>query len=329
MRTQVIKIFASAVLAVLAPLTAVSQTIKTQINFPQPVSGIAADPLTNRIYVVAPSFGGPTDTLAVIDGKSDTLIHNITVPVGAYLPAVNFFTNRIYIGSCNNFVEPVSCFVTVVDGRRDKVVANIPITTTEGSGIQGIAVDLVTNKVYVANASDNVIDVIDGFRNKLTDTISVNGESPFGLTINPFNRRLYVPLGNSQVLVINAHTRAILASTPFGSNTTFAAVNWLTGHVFVTDSVFGPSTTGVLDKNGTLLASVPVGDTPFGVDVDPITNLAFVVSTALNNVSVINGSNNTVAATVPGIQANFVAVNVASEKVYLSGDNGVTVMTEK
>ncbi|HEX3469886.1 MAG TPA: YncE family protein [Silvibacterium sp.] len=323
------KIFASAVLAVVAPLTAASQTIKTQISFPQPVSGIAADPISNHIYVVVPSFGGPSDTLAVINGASDTVTHNITVPTGAYLPAVNIFTHHIYIASCNIFADPVPCFVTVVNEEKKKVVANIPITTTPGNGLQGITVDPVTNRIYVANASDNVIDIIDGWTNTVTGTISLNGESPFGLTINPFNDRLYVPLGNSQVDVISARQKKILATATFGSNTAFAAVNWHTGHVFVTDSVFGPSTTGVLDRNGALLASVPVGDTPFGLDVDPITNLAFVTSTALNNVTVINGWNNTVAATVPGIQANFVAVNIVTEKVYLAGDNGVTVMTEK
>jgi YVTN family beta-propeller protein len=329
MRTKVMRIFASAVLAVVAPLTAASQTIKTQISFPQPVSGIAADPLSNHIYVVAPSFGGPSDTLAVIDGASDTVTHNITVPTGAYLPAVNYFTHHIYIASCNIFADPVPCFVTVVSEEKKRVVATIPITTTAGNGLQGITVDPVTNKIYVANASDNVIDIIDGWRNTVTGTISLNGESPFGLTINPFNDRLYVPLGNNQVDVICASKKTILETTTFGSTTAFAAVNWRTGHVFVTDSVFGPSTTGVLDKNGALLATVPVGDTPFGLDVDPITDLVFVTSTALNNVTVINGKSNTVAATVPGIEANFVAVNFVTEKVYLAGNNGVTVMTEK
>lgn len=329
MRMQVMKVFASAVLAIVAPLTAASQTIKTQISFPQPVSGIAADPITNRIYVVAPSFGGTTDTLAVIDGAKDTVIKNIDVPVGAYLPAVNFFTHRVYIASCNVLEDPVPCFVTVVGERTQKVIANIPITTTQGNGLQGITVDPITNKIYVANGSDNVIVVIDGGSNRVTGTINLNGESPFGLTINPRNDRLYVPLGNDQVDVISASKKTILTTTTFGSNTAFAAVNWFTGHVFVTDSVFGPSTTGVLDKNGALLASVPVGDTPFGLDVDPVTNLAFVTSTSLNNATVINGANNTVQGTVPGIQANFVAVNFVTEKVYLAGDSGVTVLTEK
>jgi YVTN family beta-propeller protein len=329
MRMQVMKIFASAVLAVVAPLTAASQTIKTQISFPQPVSGIAADPISNRIYVVAPSFGGPSDTLSVIDGTKDTVIQNITIPTGAYLPAVNILTQRVYIASCNIFADPVPCFVTVVSEQKKKVIANIPITTTQGNGLQGITVDPVTDKIYVANASDNVIDIIDGRTNTLTGTISLDGDSPFGLTINPLNNRLYVPLGNNQVDVIDACKKTIMATTTFGSSTAFAAVNLATGHVFVTDSVFGPSTTGVLDKNGVLLASVPVGDTPFGLDVDPVTNRVFVASTALNNVTVINGANNTVASTVSGIQANFVAVNIATEKVYLSGDNGVTVITEK
>jgi YVTN family beta-propeller protein len=328
MRVHVFKAFAASALAVVS-LAAVAQTVKTQITFSQPIAGIAADPITNRIYVVAPSFGGTTDTLAVINSSTDAIVQNIPVPVGAYLPAVNIVTNRIYVASCNYNEDPTPCFVTVVDGKKGKVLTQIPVTTTSGNGIQGITVDPVTDKIYVANGNDDVIDVINGATNKITGTLGVSGGSPYGLAINPFNHRLYVPLASDALEVIDVCKRTVIATTTFGGNTSFAAVNWATGNVFVTDSVFGPSTTGVFDKNGAVLAAVPVGDTPYGVDVDPVTNLAFVASTGLNNITVIDGSSNTVKATVSGVPANFVAVNFVAAKAYVAGDNVVTVLTEK
>jgi DNA-binding beta-propeller fold protein YncE len=69
---------------------------------------------------------------------------------------------------------------------------------------------------------------------------------------------------------------------------------------------------------------------PLGVDVDPITNLASVADNGFNSVSVIKGSTNTVTATVPGVAgASYVAVNFLSQKVYICGIRGVTVLTEK
>jgi DNA-binding beta-propeller fold protein YncE len=115
----------------------------------------------------------------------------------------------------------------------------------------------------------------------------------------------------------------------FGSNTVGAAVNPFTGNVYVTDQETNvQSLTGVLTANGTVTASVPVGDGPLGVDVDPFTNLAFVVSTDQNQVDVINGATNAVTATVSGVPGQYVAVNIGTHVVYVSGTNGVTVLSE-
>ena len=306
-----------------------AQTVKTQINFAQPIAGVAANPVTNLIYVVQPSFGGTSDTLSVINGSTDQVVQNIQVPVGAYLPAVNLVTDKIYIASCNTFAESPSCFVTVVDGRKNRVLKQIPITTNEGNGLLGIAADIVYNKVYVSNATDGVIDIIDGNTNTLTGTLGVSGETPTGLSVAPFTHRLYVPLGNNEVDIFDTKADSYLSTTTVGSADSFAAVSLLTGNVYVTDAVTGPSTIAVLAKSGTVTTTVPVGDTPYGLDVDPITNHIYVASTALNVVTAVDGKTNTVTATVTNVPATFVAVNYFTSKVYVSGGNSLTVLTEK
>jgi DNA-binding beta-propeller fold protein YncE len=329
MRNQFCKFLTMGVLTAVVSAAASAQSIKTQIAIPGATLGIAANPVTNRIYVAAPT-GGTTDNLAVIDGNADVLLENIAVPSGAEFVAVDYFANRIYVAGCNFNADPTPCTVTAVNGATNSVLSTIQVTTTPGLGLTGVVADPLDGRVYVANASDNVINIIDGFKAKLLpSTISLDGNSPAAIAINPFLGRLYVPYGTNQTAVICLLKKEILSTTDFGSSTVGAAVNFVTGKVYVTDQELGPSATGVLNANGTLQTSVPVGDAPLGVDVDPVTNLVFVVSTALDNVEVINGSTNTVTATVGGVPAFYVAVNFVSEKVYASGINGVTVLTEK
>src|SRR5271170_999450 len=193
-----------------------AQTIAGRIPFPQPAAGIAVNSSLNRVYVVAPSFGGLNDVLAVIDGQSDKIIATVPLPTGAYLPAVNPLTNRIYVGSCNSYKTPLRCFVAVLDGNDNKLITSISVTNTQGNGIQGIAVDPVTEKVYITNASDNVINVIDGHTNKLAETISINGEPPYSSAVNPFNRMLYVPLGDDQLDVLDTRSEKIISTLTVG-----------------------------------------------------------------------------------------------------------------
>lgn len=330
MQNPLCRLLSMAMLAASISFTAGAQTVKTFISLPTASLGIAVNPVTDKVYVVSPGVGGETnDNLAVIDGNQDVLLQNIPVPLGASFTTVNYLINRIYVAGCNFSATPVTCTVTVINGKTNAVVTTIPVTTTPGFGLAGIVANPITGFVYVANASDNVINIIDGWQNKLAGTIGLNGNSPFSIAINPILNRLYIPFGNSLTDVVDITKKQILATTTFGSSTVGAAANLVTGHVFVTDDESGPSMTGVLDKDGALKASITVDDFPLGVDVDPVTNLAFVASTALDSVTIIDGSTNTVKSIVTGVPASYIAVNLATQKVYVSGRAGVAVLTEK
>ena len=324
-----IKSHVIAVLAVSACAVAYAQSIKTTISLPSLPEGVAVNYATNRIYVALPSFGGPTDSLAIIDGHTDKLIKTIDIPPVGYAVAVDFLRDKIYVGGCYQDSDGnTHCDVAVVEGERCDRIKTIPITTTEGNGIQGLAVDPLTGAVYVSNASDNVINVLtnDG---KVDKQISLGGESPVGLAVDPFTHRLYVALATNQVDIINTRTKEVTTSVTIGESNGNAAVNWVTGDVFVTNTVVGPSTLGVLSGKGTVLANVNVGNTPFGVDVDPFRNLSFVTNTLDQTVSVVDGKTNTVTETLP-ISGLFVAANPYTSKVYVGGQaNSITVINEK
>lgn len=329
MLNHVCKLMALAAVAATTSVVAGAQTISTVIPFQAPTNGISVDPVRNKIYVVAPDITDTIFNLAVIDGTSNTVTKNIPLPSGASFPAVDYLSNRIYVAGCNFQVTPTACTVTIVDGNKDSVVTTIPVSTTLGGGLTGIVVNPLDGLVYVANANDNVIDIINGRKGTVVDTISLGANSPSAIALNPILNLLYVPYGTNQTAVVNATTKQILKTITFGSSNINAAVNVLTGNVFVADQELNGSLTGVFGAIGKPVANISVAAFPTGVDVDSFTNLTFVASPVSEQVAVIDGSNNTLKATVSNVQAQYVAVNLATELVYTSGQNGVTVLTEK
>src|ERR1022692_2798010 len=59
-----------------------------------------------------------------------------------------------------------------------------------------VAVNPVTNQIYVANQNSNNVTVIDGATNNTT-TLGV-GTTPFGVAVNPVTNKIYVTNGNSK-----------------------------------------------------------------------------------------------------------------------------------
>ena len=78
----------------------------------------------------------------------------------------------------------------------------------------------------------------------------------------------------------------------------------------------------------TVIATVPVGDVPQGVGVNPTTNRVYVANFDDDTVSVIDGATNAVIATIPGGVSgpHDVGVNPTTDRVYVANLRG-TVST--
>ncbi len=82
---------------------------------------------------------------------------------------------------------------------------NITSTLSVGAGPVSIAVNQVTNKIYVANRNSDNITVIDGATNS-TSTVNV-GTVPFAATVNPVTNKIYVAnFTSDSVTVITEQT---------------------------------------------------------------------------------------------------------------------------
>ncbi len=99
------------------------------------------------------------------------------------------------------------------------------------------------------------------------------------------------------------------------------------GFAYVTSPA--SDTVTVIDDSDQVTATIPVGDNPIGVAVDPAGRRVFVANYASNSVSVIDADTLSVVATVAtGVQPMAVAVDRSSRKAYVScyGSSSVTMI---
>jgi len=166
-------------------------------------------------------------------------------------------------------------------GQADWVTA----TVTTGTKPYAVAVNPLTNKIYVADSGSADVTVIDGLTNNTTTVAA--GTNPYAVAVNPVTNKIYVANnGSSNVTVIDGATNGT-ATVTVGTNPRAVAVNPVTNKTYVANSGSTSTTVTVIDgaTNGT--TSVTVGTQPCAVAVNPVTNRVYVANSGSNNVTVI------------------------------------------
>jgi YVTN family beta-propeller protein len=185
-----------------------------------------------------------------------------------------------------------------------------PVTAV-GSGPQAVAVSQATHTIYVANANDNTVSVISaaacnparlsGCR-RTWPTITVGSTPLYGMAIDQATGTIYVTnLGGRTVSVINGATCNAKVASGCGQTP----------------------------------ATLTVGQCPSGAAIDQATRTAYVANLCSNTVSVINtatcNAQNTTGCgqTPPTITVGSgpipVAVNQATNTIYVGNNGGGTV----
>jgi len=161
-----------------------------------------------------------------------------------------------------------------------------------------VAIDEITNTLYVVNQASNDVTVIDGNTNQIIETIPV-GPSPTGAEVVQSLNRLYVLNQDSfNISVIDTTTNTIvdtikLTTVPFGQE-----FNPLTNLLYVGNPL--TNTVTVIDvTTNNVITTIPVGITPVAIQVNTITNRLYVSNLSSSNISIIDGATNTVIGTIP------------------------------
>ena len=207
----------------------------------------------------------------------------------------------------------------------------VTATIATGSVTKGVAVNPVTNKIYVANTNNGTVTVIDGATNN-TSTVPV-GSNPYAVAVNPVTNKIYVTscysgTGCSNTVTVIDGATNDTSTIPTGMSPQALAVNPVTNKIYVANT--NSNTVTVIDgATNTVTSTVNVGTSPIAVAVNPVTNQVYVANIGSANVSVIDGATNTVTSTVTtGTSPQSVAVNPVTNKIYVANaaGNNVTVI---
>lgn len=212
-------------------------------------------------------------------------------------------------------------FATIVSGALVVGASPAAATTytyavtpvTVGNAPLLVAANPLTHRIYVANATDNTVSVIDGATDVVAATVQV-GTTPYGLAINQATNKIYViSQVDSSVSVIDGDTNTV-TTVAVGVNPTAVAINEVTNRIYVTTSV--DSSVSVIDGDTNTVTTVAVGAYPLAVAVNQVTNKIYVTNAGDGTLSVIDGATNT-ATLVPGATGAYgMAVNETTNKIY-------------
>jgi YVTN family beta-propeller protein len=94
----------------------------------------------------------------------------------------------------------------------------VTATVSVGTVPLAVAVDPVTNAIYVSNEGSNNVTVINGATNNVTAAVSA-GTQPYAVAINSVTNTIYVANYNSAtVTVIDGATNTVTATVAVGTN---------------------------------------------------------------------------------------------------------------
>jgi len=198
-----------------------------------------------------------------------------------------------------------------------------------GTGPRAVAVNSVTNKIYVANCnicgvgsgSMSNVTVIDG-TNNATTTVATGADSR-SVAVNPVTNKIYVAnFISNDVTVIDGTNDSVAATVAAGSSPVAIAVNSVTNKIYVANHNSNDVT--VIDGANNSAVTVAAGTNPRAVAINQVTNKIYVTNQSLGGtvpdgtVTVIDGSNNSTATISTGFEPFGLAVNSVTNKIYVA-----------
>jgi YVTN family beta-propeller protein len=279
-------------------------------------SGIATNPVTNRIYVADHS----TSSVTVIDGSTRKFVARVHVDGSPYSLATNPATNRVYVVHFTPFCGNSNGIVSVIDGLRNVVVAKVTVGTCPFD----VAVNPSTHRVYVSDPLARMVFVIDSSTNRIVGNVTV-GEV-YNLAVNPVTNRIYAQY-SCNVAVIDGSSNKVLTSInvscPLPSND--VTVNPDTNRFYVVArysvEVFDGAT------NQRIASIYPGCNAPQTTDIDRGTKKLYV--DCINNklLAIIDASTNLLLQTISlSDSPQDVGADPRTNLIYVAGTTSIIIV---
>jgi YVTN family beta-propeller protein len=182
--------------------------------------------------------------------------------------------------------------VMVVD-----VLAASPIAfVSVGANPVGVAINTFGNRIYVTNANDGTLSVINGFDNTVLRTITV-GSTPWGVAVNPQGTKVAVAnLDGPGVSIIDTNTNAVTTLTA-GNNPVGVIFSPTGSRLYVSN--FISDTITVFDANTfARIDTITVSGNPYSLAISADGSRLYVGHYS-RSITVINTGSRSVIATIP------------------------------
>jgi YVTN family beta-propeller protein len=228
--------------------------------------------------------------------------------------------------ACNSVIAQT--IETILEQR--KAFENSPQIKV-GSEPHGIAVNEITNKIYVTNLRSGTVSVIDSNSGSGAKEIRV-GDAPISIMIDSLNNKIYVAnRDSSTVSIIDSNNDTVIGQIPIGHFPLYNTILVLEvpGKIYVANS--GSNTVSVINASNDKKEShdIAVGKLP--VSIEDNNGKIYVVNDDHNGtVSVINASNDKKEPhdIAVGEFPHYIAADYDHDKIYVanSGSNTVSVI---
>lgn len=274
---------------------------------------VAVNQVDDTVYAAARQFNGSGNTVAIIDGRTQSLLGPVTVGSAPFGVAVNNADDSVYVANSG------ATTISVIDGITGSVsTINNSVSPTR------VAVNQDDDTVYVTNRSSGTISVINGPAASVVGTIPV-GNLPESVAVDQVDDTVFVVnRGSNNVSVINGRTGVrtddtiTVGSDPYGVAIDGVGAN--AGLIYVSNvavdnvSVIGQVTPSTVPASGdagdTFVMTLSVPNLAPGFDMDDATVTS--VSFGGVNATVAPAAGNTWTITVPaGTIGSSVPVTVA------------------
>lgn len=160
-----------------------------------------------KVYVT----NGASNTVSVIDANSNTV--TATIPVGSYPRGIKAHGTDLYVANFGDANYSGGNYISVIDSNTDTVSDTI-ILPVGSDGPRGV--NVLNDKVYVANFRSNNVSVIDTATNTVVNTIPV-GMGPRGIL--GYSGKIYVEnFDDGTISVIDTSTNRVVHTIDAGNS---------------------------------------------------------------------------------------------------------------
>jgi YVTN family beta-propeller protein len=245
----------------------------------------------------------------------------------------------VYDAELSKYPEYLSTLEKVIESLKANEAQDMNKIYQYGLRLKGFPVDLalnpVTNKLYIAIKQPDKVYVIDAYANVPVANITLEAY-PNSIAINSITNMIYVASDETdKIYVIDGSTNKVIDRVSVGLDVRAVAVDpneFGSGIVYAAN--YGNDTISVIDAStNKIVSNIAAGNRPEQIDIDFITNKIYVSNDEIDTVSIIDyvaydnhtlKLRNTDNVTL-GSDTDSIAANYHTGKVYVSNHLGDTI----